>query len=845
MSVNASSLTCYALLSSMERDLRNLILEVAAEADASEILGPELLKKTLERRQKDQPRSASTHLSSLLVYVDFADSYQIMCRLTDRLPEVLSTALKEIGPKWDRIIPIRNRVAHSRPLELDDLPNVVDFSKEFIGIPGADWAETRRARAELDRNPGYVLGLNLDLIKDDASNVRHNLPPADFDETGFLGRVSQRKELLRSLKGPWPVISVLGDGGLGKTALALQVAYDLIDDPNCEFDAVVWTSAKNARLTTSEIVRVENAIQDSLGLFAGAAEELGGSAALNDPVGEVLEYLENFKILLVLDNLETVIDDKVRDFLRALPHGSKVLITSRIGVGTENPLKLSPLTLDEGVRMLRTLARVRRIDRLMGLHADQAESLVTRMRCHPAFIKWFASGVQAGLEPERLVENNGLLLDYCMSNVFDYLGDEARAVLRSMLVLQGARTLAELSFINQFDAAKIQRTVLELTTTNFVSQVKGGAQGTGYALSDFAKSYLQKNLTVPVDERKWLLGKHKELYRFGGSLQAAHSRNPFSPETIDTRNAGNYSAARQLRIALDVSKDGHYERAIDLCREASELAPGYHEPYRVAGYIHEEALNFAEAFDAYDAARDLAQEYAPVRYFLGKFLVTTGFSPRQGLAELQMAARLDESPAIRLAVAEAHLILDSPADALGVAADLIRAEAGPEWTSRALTAAARAAASAGYNCRLTNDSSGFAEVCESLLEPLEDARVEDISLAVLDRCMLLEKYCDEAGAQASEEFIARRCIEFSRRLRERRRQADHHHLSRQVGTVISIVSERGFGFIDRDGKQYFLHASEMLDKSEFDLLEVNMLTAFRPGLVSQGARPRATEVSIL
>src|SRR5690606_12594689 len=64
--------------------------------------------------------------------------------------------------------------------------------------------------------------------------VVHNLPVPEFDETGFIGRRQEAKELLRMLfDRRYPVITVLGPGGAGKTALAVKALYDLIDDPKC------------------------------------------------------------------------------------------------------------------------------------------------------------------------------------------------------------------------------------------------------------------------------------------------------------------------------------------------------------------------------------------------------------------------------------------------------------------------------------------------------------------------------------------------------------------------------------------------------------------------------------
>lgn len=847
MSINVSSLTCYALLSAVESDLRNLIAAHCEETESEQVLGIELLERGIQRRTKERRQSTSTNLSSLLPYIDFEDAYNVLRRMKGRLPGELNEGLKALEAKFKALTPIRNRVAHSRPLEMDDVPFIVDFSAEIVECPGYQWNETVDVRAELERNPGFVLVLTPDLIADDPHSIPHNLPPADFDETGFMGRRDQRRELVKALKGPWPVVSILGDGGLGKTALALQVAYDLLDDETCPFDAVVWTSAKNATLTTSEIVKIEGAIQDSLGLFVGAANELAGDVRSEDAIAEVLEYLSFFRILLILDNLETVIDDNIREFLKNLPHGSKVFITSRIGVGTENPFKLAPLSVSEAKHLVRTLARVRNIQTLVGMHDAELEKFVLRMNCHPGFIKWFVSGVQAGQAPEKLVEENGLVLKFCMDNVFQYLGDDAKATLRSMLVLPGVHTLAELAFLNEFPASQIQGAVLELTTTNFLSQVRGGASGTGYSLSDFAKSYLQKTHPVEPDERQWLLERYHSLYRFGGVLQEAHSLNPYSPETIDIRSAGDFHAAQSLRAALELAARRQFDEAIGQCQEAAELAPGYPEVYRIQGYIYESSLSFTEAYDAYDRAKDLADASAFVRYFFGRFLVTSGYNPNQGLTELQRAARLDpESREIKLAVAEAHIQVGNIDDALGVAAAIIgESPAGEPQSYDALRVALGAVYKGGEIARANFDWARIAELVESLLGCLLAVPLEGLSIYDLDTLMQLGDVCALGASKSSDEYVARRCRGFADDLLSARREASPTHVNRKIGYVNYVNPEKGFAFAGANHEDFFIHASQLLHRELFDSLPHGAAVAFTPGEASQGQKAPALRVNCL
>ena len=145
------------------------------------------------------------------------------------------------------------------------------------------------------------------------------------------------------------VIDFWDTTGLGKTALALKLAYDILDSDDMNFDCIVWASAKNATITAGEIKRIKGAVSDSLGMFSEIGKQLAGSEE-PDPIAEIIEYLSNFRILLILDNLETIVDKKLYSFFEELPIGSKVLTTSRIGLGEfERRLKLGPMDARESV----------------------------------------------------------------------------------------------------------------------------------------------------------------------------------------------------------------------------------------------------------------------------------------------------------------------------------------------------------------------------------------------------------------------------------------------------------------------------------------------------------------
>ncbi|MFF0091326.1 NB-ARC domain-containing protein [Streptomyces canus] len=835
MSSTATRLTCFAILSAVEEDLRNAILNVSSdEDDVKSLLNDERYEKALSKRSRDVGEAAKKTLGSLVPYLDFSDAYEVLATLKHRLPEDAQDALSKFAPRVGKLTQIRNRVAHTRPMEVDDLAALYDAAEEACESSAQLWTNVGLALRRIEEDPAYVLGLTISLVTDPDNAPQHNLPAPEFDETGFFGRRKEVDRIKKAIKGAYPVVSILGDGGIGKTSIALKAAYELLDDPKNTFDAFVWVSAKATILTVNEIQRISDAIESSLGLFASAAEQLGGkkAASASNPIEEVLEYLAHFRVLLILDNLETVLDQRLRDFLLDLPVGSKVMITSRIGLGIENPVALSSLSDHEAARLLYALARIRDVKALQGLPAPAVTKMVQAMKGHPAYIRWFVAGVQAGKRPEELLQGNDLLLDFCMSNVYEYLSPAAHSVLRSMQVLPGRRSQAELAFINDYSANAIQSSLLELMRTNFV-QMQGASMGetseTTYHLSEFGKQYLDTRHAVETEQRLRFETRSKELTELGVALQAESTASPYDPRTIDVKGPGDFSVARILREALREYDRGEYDAALVTCREAQTLAPVYHESWRVEAFVHTGTRDTGAARAAYGRAIELAPDSPTLNYFYGSFLVNDGIDPQLGLGLLQKSATLaDVPPSVILEITWAHIQLNDFESAVTSAAHAMSLRPSKEDASIALVMGGRAAV---YASRKQTKELAFdkvAEVVEVFVELAEGARLETLHGEGADRIIQLSAICDELREKVDDDFLAGSFDNFAARLRDRIRALDLGLLSRRIGTVKNKIPDKMYGFIRSWRSDYFFHLSNLCSQEEWGYLIEGVEVAFDP-----------------
>ncbi|WP_164842685.1 NB-ARC domain-containing protein [Actinoplanes solisilvae] len=832
-------------MSAIEEDLRAVAITYLPDMDPEFALDGAYQVASDRLLRQVGALQGGPKLADLLPYLDFAESWQLLTRHDSELPTPLADHVKHVTSKLSALVPVRNRVAHSRPLDYEDFSLTFDLAKELAGSRDFPWLNLREVSERLSNDPGYVLGLDVQFPSLAEEPGRHNLPTPEYDETGFVGRKEIVANLRRLLvKGPYPVVSVVGDGGIGKTSLALKVAYEVIDADPCPFDAVVWVTAKTSLLTASEVTRIEGAISDSLGLLAAVAHEVGGESALADPINEVLGYLEHFKILLILDNLETVLDQRLRDFLANLPSGSKVLITSRIGVGAyEHPVRLGPLERTEGLSLFRALTRMRQVASLQRLGNDVIAGLVDKMGGRPLYLRWFVSAVEAGARPEEVLANSDLLLDFCMSNVYDYLHDDSHAVLRSMQALPGLHSQAELAFLNDMQPELLQPALLQLANTYFVSLQTSGGGGsleTQYDLTDFGRKYLDRQHPVSGDERTWLIRRHEQLTSSGRRLQSQYQANPFSSTTLDTRGVSDFSVASTLHNAISLIVREHLPEAYELITRSKELAPGYHEVHRVEGDWHAASFDYINAREAYERAVELGPTAIPLRYLFAKFLCGHGGDPEEGLRQLQAGALMSpDEPRLALEIGRTHLQLGHLDEAKDIGLALYENE-GLSHDLRHEAARLALEGSVGQAQRAADEDdwascvAALQELLRALTE-ITSGLVNNRSRALLDQARVLAHL---AQRNTSDAYVGRIAVDVMAALAGATVDSLADFEARSYGRVVRLVAERGFGFIRETGtgEEFFFHMSHLRKRADWQSCAVGSSVSFVPGQYDKGLR---------
>ncbi len=226
------------------------------------------------------------------------------------------------------------------------------------------------------------------------SNVFGNLPSVPREYV-------QRKELQRQLQdrlldSNHPIITLHGQGGVGKTNLALHAAHELADNSPPQFESIVWFSARDIDLRPSGPSRVRPAVLDLkavckayAALFQTDGTPEGLAAVLRAPNPGAIKGT-----LFIFDNFETMADaTELHQFLDTYTHlPNKVLITSRErAFKADYPIEVRGMEYPEAVELIQTVARslqigghvseevTRRIYDLTGGHAYVMRVIVGEM----------------------------------------------------------------------------------------------------------------------------------------------------------------------------------------------------------------------------------------------------------------------------------------------------------------------------------------------------------------------------------------------------------------------------------------------------------------------------------
>lgn len=164
-----------------------------------------------------------------------------------------------------------------------------------------------------------------------------------------------------------PVIMISGIGGIGKTAVAIEIIRRTLTHELTPFKKITWDSAKESFYEVGNRRQVGNAVISWDALFDSIGQQLVGThwhkTPADDKENKLRDKLHEKRSLIVVDNLESLANaDEIIFRIKGLLGFSKLLLTSREQVpGNYYNTKLEGLSLQSTKQFLEQEIKIRHL----------------------------------------------------------------------------------------------------------------------------------------------------------------------------------------------------------------------------------------------------------------------------------------------------------------------------------------------------------------------------------------------------------------------------------------------------------------------------------------------------
>lgn len=608
--VDAERIRAQELLRAFELDLRHVIS--ASGASVQEIFDNEVIERA-EKKLMLQDQKAS--VAEILETLSFGDLIQVILQnqihfSVDSSTSPLFFRNEDLG----KLVALRNTLFHHRDHELrvSDLDFLWNVMRSLI-VEGFDG---RRSKEQLLLTT-RILQTQSD--RHDVDNTLHNLPEQDYSDTGFIGRqeiLRKVTDLLKKEPGASGTFTwLIGPGGVGKSALALEVANRL--KYSGKFELIHWASFKQGEFTDSGVRPLVDSLQNLSDIPGAIAETISGSTS-NQKLRDIWSALAGIPTLLILDNCESLEATQFMELSESEPPlNVRFLLTSRTHGAIGIPYRVSDFTEDECRKFLGKMGRVFESQVLLDIakNDDSLKNLINATGKTPLAIKWVAKRCVKGDNLEDILNSQGSLFDYCVGAGFREISPIARKLIEMLHESKDWMSTSDLISLVGSSVESLQEALRELNDRMFLDQKSGDGVTTRYRLNETVENFMVHSLEVDalkgVENRRLI----RALRQRGSQNQTAQqTKGYFSSYFVDRSSDEQNGVAARLFEALGASKRqsaSQIREHLNILRSIQQVAPKYWEVYRVQGHLLSWLGQNSDAEDFLLQAIELAPEGRP------------------------------------------------------------------------------------------------------------------------------------------------------------------------------------------------------------------------------------------
>jgi len=351
-----------------------------------------------------------------------------------------------------------------------------------------------------------------------------NLPAAATSLVGRVGEVERIRAALQSAR----LVSLVAGGGTGKTRLSIAVGERELPD---RLDGVWFVD-----LTS---------VADGSRVAPHIAATMGLALTTGDAVDQVVAYMADKSLLLILDNCEHVVDecaDFAESFL-ARPGSAALLATSRerLDIEGEQALQIPPLAVDDdapAVELFTQRARAVNSDfELTGQNSEAVLQLCTRLDGMPLAIELAAARstvmspaeLLSGIEDRFQLLGGGRrrqrqrTLEATLDWSYDLLDPDEQRVFRSLGVFGATFDLAAAAAVADLELPRAVDIVESLIAKSLVVREEHGGLSR-FRLFETTTAYASQRM-VHAGEASEVRDRHLDHFlglasRYQASLHA-------------------------------------------------------------------------------------------------------------------------------------------------------------------------------------------------------------------------------------------------------------------------------------------------------------------------------------
>lgn len=569
---------------------------IAARKRESEIVDFEALMENID----------FIHIKEILLYKNNYSYVMDITKLSKSVFEELMQSLYEL----------RIKIAHIRSYFTNtDLNNLIDETKKINhGMTEPDAGLDEFIENLLEAPQELVTKVPIEFYEDEyTEKIINNLPTADYEyEGGFVGRADDEEKIIKMLKSNMHrVITIAGAGGVGKSALTLKIVNDIIRDNIIEYDFIVWVSAKENKLSYLGIEDLEPTLKNYDELLDTILNVVGFDA---DSYGEDNNKKESDindlfdacnRVLLIIDNLETITDERIINFILDSHPNVNFIITSRRGLGqVERRYDLKELKEKDAIHLFRIICKEKGLQELQIADESLIRSYVKKVYCYPLAIKWVLGQAALGKDIMCVIdginEQSSDISKFCFDQVFSELSLEAKSILYALCLDNEAVPKGVLKYISNLDDISFEDCIHDLLIVSLILpeqkvNKQNGEINSYYSLLPLTRGYVKVELDKNRDIKSKLQERMVTVETTLEEAERAKVQYRFSLSNFGATTEEEKIASMLAQTAYQKYQAGSYLDAVETFKKAVDIAPRFASIYRNWAIIESMESHWAEA----------------------------------------------------------------------------------------------------------------------------------------------------------------------------------------------------------------------------------------------------------